>query len=79
MTVQQLIEYLSTVPPEREIKIWIDHSDRNTIVPLNEEHFHHTSEGAYIDDSADPDTWDAEDGKIRNKGKRYIMLNPIIN
>jgi hypothetical protein len=55
---------------ENNVKAIVDFTDENILL---------TSEGAYVDDEADPETWDHEDGKIRHKGERYLLLNPIIH
>lgn len=50
----------------------------NEIIDFTEENIMHSSEGAWLDNSGNPDKWDTEDGKIRHKGRRFLLLNPII-
>lgn len=78
MKNKELQELLSKYPPNMPIKLWVDHSDRNTIVELTPDYLLKSSEGAWIDDEVDPELWDCEDGKIKHKGKRYLLINPLI-
>ena len=84
MTNKQLQEFLKQFPDEIKVKL-LPKSDIPVrsynsveILELTEENILHTSEGAWVDDEADPEEWDCEDGKIRHEGNWYLLLNPII-
>lgn len=82
MTNKELQELLKKHPNNMPIKL-MPHHDRDgkfnyTVIDFTEENYLVSSEGAWVDDEADPETWDCEDGKIRHKGKRYLLINPII-
>ena len=80
----QFQDYLKQFSDNLPIKLLPNPSDykhgsrQSGIIDLTEENVLHTSEGAWVDDKADPEKWDCEDGKIRHKGKPYLLLNPII-
>ena len=84
MTNKQFQELLKDYPDNMPIKLFVNpdnykHGDgQKGIIEFTDENILVTSENAWIDDEADPETWDCEDGKIRHKGKRYLLLNPII-
>lgn len=78
MTVKELMHTLRSMGEDEEVKIWIDHSNKESIVALQDEHLYYTSDGAYIDSCAPEDEWDAEEGKITHKGTRFLLINPSI-
>ena len=82
MKVKELIEILKKYPENMPVKIMPDHerdsSFNYNVQDLTTDHLMQHSEKAWIDDEADPETWDCEDGKVRQKGKRYLLVNPII-
>lgn len=84
MTNKELQEFLAKFPDNMPVRLLpkIDPPrsgyENRDIIDLTEENILQTSEGAWIDDEAPSDTWDHEDGKIRHKGKRYLLFNPII-
>lgn len=84
MTNKELQKLLKKYPDDMSIKILLN-SDipvrsfkAPPIVELSEENILISSGGAWVDDKANPEIWDCEDGKIRHKGKRYLLFNPII-
>lgn len=84
MTNKELQELLKQWPDDIEVKLLTKNDipvrsiEKAPIIPFTEENILESSEEAWVDDEADPETWDCEDGKIMQKGKRYLLLNPII-
>ncbi|MFD2922001.1 hypothetical protein ACFS6H_19935 [Terrimonas rubra] len=82
MKVKDLIKLLSEYPENMPVKLMPNHergADFNyTVNEFTEENMLISSEKAWVDDEAPYDTWDCEDGKIRHKGRRYLLINPII-
>ena len=84
MTNRELQKLLQEYPDDMKVKLLpnskipIRGYDKHDAVPLTEENIIESSEGAWVDDEADPETWDCEDGKIKHSGERYILFNPII-
>lgn len=79
MTIKQFLKLLSTYPPNMPVKLLpLQTNDLKEMVDFSEENMLVSSEGAYIDSDADPDTWDTEDGKIVHKGRKFLLINPII-
>jgi len=84
MTNRQLQKLLQQFPHNMPLKLLLNSdtpiSGYEKIVPvdLEDDHILKTSEGAWVDDEAPTDEWDHEDGKIRHKGRRYLLFNPII-
>lgn len=84
MTNKKLREFLAQFPDNMPVRLFPNSEtprsgfDKPKIIELTEENILQTSEGAWVDDEADPETWDCEDGKVRHKGKRYLLFNPII-
>lgn len=79
MTNKELQQLLAQYPDDVTIRTL----HTKSIVPvgikdLSEENILLTSEEAFIDESADPQTWDCEDGKIVHKGNKYLLLNALI-
>jgi hypothetical protein len=79
MKNKELQELLKGYAPDMEVKIFIDHADKNSIKDFDEENLLHTSNTAFVDDSAPMEEWDTEDGKINlGAGEKYLLINPII-
>lgn len=75
----ELQKLLKKYPDSIEIKLMPTHQrGLHGLIEFTEENILKTSEKAYVDNNAHPDIWDCEDGKIRHKGKRYLLINPII-
>lgn len=76
MTNSELQTLLHQYPDDLPIKF----RDYKTepIIDFTEENILHTSEGAWVNDEADSEEWDTEDGKIEHKGNWYLLINPII-
>lgn len=72
----ELKTLLSSYPADMEIK----YLDQNTeVFEYTGETLLISSETAYVDDEADEDDWDTEDGKIElGDGEKYLLLNAII-
>lgn len=77
MKVKELIDELYKYPQNMPVKLLVHHNEKE--VEFTTDNLLVTSEDAYIDSEARADTWDTDDGKIRHKGKRYLLINPIIN
>ncbi len=77
MTNKQLQDILKKYPDNMPVKLYPNHATKE-IIPMDEENILLTSTGAWVDDEADPETWDHEDGKIRDGGKKYLLINPLI-
>lgn len=78
MKNKDLQKLLAQYPDNMPVRLLLNQNPYSEHVDLTEDHILRTSEGAYVDDEADPNTWDCEDGKIRDKGKKYLLFNPII-
>lgn len=77
----QLQELLKKYPDNMPVKLLPKNnvgSKPSEVIDFTEENILQSSEGAWVDDEAPVDTWDCEDGKIRHKGKKYLLINPII-
>lgn len=80
----QLQEFLNRFPDNMPVKLLTNNDipvmgiKEPNIIDLTEENILKTSEGAWADDEAPADQWDCEHGKIRQKGKKYLLFNPII-
>lgn len=79
MTNKEFQKLLAKFPDNIPVKL-LPKPENNikSIIDFNEENILATSEGAWVDSEADPEKWDCEDGKIKHKGKRYLLINPII-
>lgn len=76
MKNSELQALLASYPADMEIKYLTDGID---VVEYTGETLLVSSETAYVDDQADEDDWDTEDGKIElGDGKQYLLLNCII-
>lgn len=82
MLNKEFQELLKNYPDDMPIKLLVSSGSRNpnkeNVIEFNNENIMLTSEQAFIDTEADPETWDSEDGKITQKGKQFLLLNPII-
>ena len=79
MNNKELQEYLKQYPDDLEILLIPDIKNWSQTIPFTDENILHTSETAYVDDEADEDDWDCEDGKVElGEGKRYLLFNPLI-
>lgn len=87
MTNKELREYLSKFPDEMPIKLLpnntlpclsIDNMAVKEIIDFTDENILETTDKAWVDSDADPETWDTEDGKIVYDGNPYLLFNPII-
>ncbi len=77
MKNKELQQLLKKHPDNMPIKLLTGHN-KNVAIDFDDENILLTSEGAYIDSDARESTWDTEDGKIRQRGKKYLLINPII-
>lgn len=76
MKNSKLQELLKQYPDDLDIKLL---SEKSEVVDYTGETLLLTSETAHVDDSADEEDWDTEDGKIvLGDGKQYLLLNCII-
>ena len=79
MNNKELQEYLKQYPDDLDILLIPDLKNWSQTIPFTEENILHTSYTAYVDDEADEDDWDCEDGRIElGDGKRYLLFNPVI-
>lgn len=87
MTNKELREYLSKYPDDMPIKLLpdstlpplsVDNKAVNSVVDFTSDHIMQTTDKAWVNSDADPETWDTEDGKIVYDGNPYLLFNPII-
>lgn len=76
MKNSELQTLLASYPADMEVKYLTQYSE---VLDYSGETLLISSETAYVDDEADEEDWDTEDGQIKlGDGKRYILLNCII-
>lgn len=83
MTNKELQEYLKQYSDDMPVKLLpcttvITGRNVSEIIDLTDENILHTSDAAYVDESAPEEEWDTEDGKTVYAGNRFLLFNPII-
>jgi hypothetical protein len=87
MTNKEFQAILALYPDDMPIKLLpnntlpqlsFDNKSVSAIIDFTEENIMHTTDQAYVDSAADPETWDTEDGKIVYAGNPFLLINPII-
>lgn len=77
MKNSELQTLLASYPADMEIKYLINGIE--DVFDYTGETLLISSETAYVDDQADEDDWDTEDGKIElGEGEKFLLLNAII-
>ena len=76
MKNSELQKLLASYPADMEIKYL---NESREIVDYSGETLLISSTTAYIDDEADEENWDTEDGKVElGDGEKFLLLNCII-
>lgn len=76
MTNIELQVLLSSYPEDMDIKYLNENRD---VLNYTGETLLISSETAYVDDEAEEEDWDTENGQIKlGDGKKYLLLNCII-
>ena len=79
MTRLEFQQFLDQYPPDMQMKIFVNHSNTNSVQKLDSDHVIITSDTAYIDTDAPEEQWDTEDGKVElGDGEKYLLINPMI-
>jgi len=80
MTNKDLQALLATFPDSLEVRLCVDPTEDQTILPFDEDRVLLTSDTSYLDTSAPEDEWDNPDGKVMlGDGPKYLLINPPIH
>lgn len=77
MKNKELQQLLQKYPANMPVKLLTGHN-KNVAIDFDDENILLTSEDAYIDSDTPEGEWDTEDGKVVQRGKKYLLINPII-